>query len=94
MGAVQTTEAGLPVYVNPDTGERYTDAIAVVAPHLRGAALHHAGNLVAGAVADLVYQGRLVEEGTHAELLARGGLYARYWNRQSGGFIGTEEAAE
>ena len=38
--------------------------------------------------------GRLVEEGTHAELLARGGLYARYWNRQSGGFIGTEEAAE
>ena len=39
-------------------------------------------------------QGRLVEEGTHAELLARGGLYARYWNRQSGGFIGTEEAAE
>ncbi len=39
-------------------------------------------------------QGRLAEEGTHAELLARGGLYARYWNRQSGGFIGTEEAAE
>ncbi|KAB2885974.1 MAG: ABC transporter ATP-binding protein [Albidovulum sp.] len=39
-------------------------------------------------------RGRLVEEGTHAELLARGGLYARYWNRQSGGFIGTEEAAE
>ncbi|WP_347311759.1 ABC transporter ATP-binding protein [Defluviimonas sp. SAOS-178_SWC] len=39
-------------------------------------------------------QGRLVEEGSHAELLARGGLYARYWNRQSGGFIGTEEAAE
>lgn len=39
-------------------------------------------------------QGRLVEEGSHAELLARGGLYARYWDRQSGGFIGTEEAAE
>jgi ATP-binding cassette subfamily B protein len=39
-------------------------------------------------------RGRLVEGGTHAELLARGGLYARYWNRQSGGFIGTEEAAE
>nr|WP_090752097.1 ABC transporter ATP-binding protein [Paracoccus chinensis] len=34
--------------------------------------------------------GRIVEQGSHAELLARGGLYARYWNRQSGGFLGTE----
>jgi ABC-type multidrug transport system fused ATPase/permease subunit len=32
-----------------------------------------------------------VETGTHAQLLALGGLYARYWRRQSGGFI---EAAE
>ncbi|HMQ92114.1 MAG TPA: ABC transporter ATP-binding protein [Amaricoccus sp.] len=31
--------------------------------------------------------GRIVEEGSHATLLARGGLYARFWNRQSGGFI-------
>ena len=31
--------------------------------------------------------GRIVEEGTHADLLARGGLYARFWRRQSGGFI-------
>ncbi|MCC0063440.1 MAG: ABC transporter ATP-binding protein [Defluviimonas sp.] len=38
-------------------------------------------------------EGRLVEVGTHAELLERGGLYARYWNRQSGGFIGTDEVA-
>lgn len=38
--------------------------------------------------------GRIVESGTHAALLARGGLYARYWERQSGGFIGSEEAAE
>lgn len=35
--------------------------------------------------------GRIVEEGSHSELLAQGGLYARYWNRQSGGFIGTDE---
>ena len=35
--------------------------------------------------------GRVVEQGSHAELLAQAGLYARYWNRQSGGFIGTEE---
>ena len=31
--------------------------------------------------------GRIAEEGTHAELLARHGLYARFWDRQSGGFI-------
>jgi ATP-binding cassette subfamily B protein len=38
--------------------------------------------------------GRIVEEGNHEALLAMDGLYARYWNRQSGGFIGLEEAAE
>lgn len=36
--------------------------------------------------------GRIVEMGSHAELLALNGLYARYWNRQSGGFIGVEDA--
>lgn len=38
--------------------------------------------------------GRIVEEGTHAELLRRGGLYARYWERQSGGFLKFSDAAE
>ncbi len=38
--------------------------------------------------------GRIAEEGSHAELLNRRGLYARFWARQSGGFIGLEEAAE
>ncbi len=33
-------------------------------------------------------RGRIVEQGTHAELLARGGLYAALWARQSGGFLG------
>ncbi|MFY7940266.1 MAG: multidrug ABC transporter ATP-binding protein, partial [Burkholderiaceae bacterium] len=32
-------------------------------------------------------QGRIVEEGDHASLLARGGLYARLWAHQSGGFL-------
>jgi ATP-binding cassette subfamily B multidrug efflux pump len=30
--------------------------------------------------------GRIVEQGSHAELLARGGVYAQLWRRQSGGF--------
>ena len=37
--------------------------------------------------------GHIVEEGSHAELLAQGGLYARLWARQSGGFLGGEPDA-
>ena len=40
-------------------------------------------------------EGRIVEEGDHKSLLAQGGLYARLWAHQSGGFLGedTEEWA-
>jgi ATP-binding cassette subfamily B multidrug efflux pump len=37
-------------------------------------------------------QGRIAEEGTHAALLTRGGLYAGFWARQSGGFLGADAA--
>lgn len=36
--------------------------------------------------------GKIVEEGSHDALLKRGGLYAGFWNRQSGGFLNTEAA--
>jgi ATP-binding cassette subfamily B multidrug efflux pump len=40
-------------------------------------------------------QGRIVEDGTHDSLLALGGLYSRFWSRQSGGFLNeADEEAE
>ena len=41
-------------------------------------------------------RGRIIEQGDHRSLLARGGLYARLWAHQSGGFLGeeAEDAAE
>ncbi|MDF3981730.1 ABC transporter ATP-binding protein [Luteibacter sp. PPL201] len=35
-------------------------------------------------------KGAIVETGTHAELIARGGLYARLWAHQTGGFVGVD----
>ena len=39
-------------------------------------------------------RGRIVEQGSHAELLARGGHYAALWRRQSGGFIDVAPPAQ
>ncbi|MFG6564238.1 ABC transporter ATP-binding protein [Sulfitobacter sp. 1A13421] len=36
--------------------------------------------------------GRIAEIGSHADLLAQDGLYARYWHRQSGGFLDVKAA--
>jgi len=39
-------------------------------------------------------QGQIIEQGSHAELVAAGGTYARLWNRQSGGFLGEMDTME
>ncbi len=39
-------------------------------------------------------KGRIVEEGTHDSLVAKGRLYAKLWQRQSGGFLADRLAAE
>ncbi|MEO5805923.1 MAG: ABC transporter ATP-binding protein, partial [Devosia sp.] len=37
-------------------------------------------------------RGLIIEEGTHATLLAQGGTYASLWSRQSGGFLDLDAA--
>ena len=32
-------------------------------------------------------RGKIIEDGTHADLLSKDGLYARLWSMQSGGFL-------
>lgn len=39
-------------------------------------------------------QGKIVEQGSHDELLAKNGIYARLWLHQSGGFLGQEDKSE
>ena len=53
----------------------------VIAIAHRLSTLHRMDRLV------VLDQGRIVEAGTHAALLARSGLYADLWARQSGGFL-------
>lgn len=39
-------------------------------------------------------KGRIIEQGSHDELLAAQGVYARLWQRQSGGFLGDDSEQE
>ncbi|TIR92245.1 MAG: ABC transporter ATP-binding protein, partial [Mesorhizobium sp.] len=39
-------------------------------------------------------KGRIIEEGSHEELVTKGGLYAQLWQRQSGGFLLDDAPAE
>jgi ATP-binding cassette subfamily B multidrug efflux pump len=36
-------------------------------------------------------EGEIVESGSHEALLAKNGLYAKLWQRQSGGFLGQDD---
>lgn len=66
--------------------ERVMDGKTVLAIAHRLSTLAHMDRLI------VLDQGRIVEEGAHSDLLAKNGLYARFWARQSGGFIRTEAA--
>jgi ATP-binding cassette subfamily B multidrug efflux pump len=39
-------------------------------------------------------KGRVIEQGSHDELIARDGLYAQLWQRQSGGFLPNDDVAD
>lgn len=56
---------------------------------------HRLSTIAALDILVVIDDGRIVEQGTHAELVQRGGLYAQLWERQSGGFLGVvaDEAA-
>jgi ATP-binding cassette subfamily B multidrug efflux pump len=70
------------------------EALATLMPGKTVIAIAHRLSTIAALDRLVVLEeGRVAEEGSHAELLRRGGLYARLWRRQSGGFLGQNEAS-
>ena len=39
----------------------------------------------------VINEGEIVESSSHEELLSKNGLYAKLWQRQSGGFLGQDD---
>jgi ATP-binding cassette, subfamily B, heavy metal transporter len=65
------------------TEREIQDALDTVSRSRTTVVIAHRLSTIVGADRILVLEaGRLVEQGTHGELLARGGIYAGLWNRQ------------
>ena len=77
------------------TEREIQDALDEVARHRTTLVIAHRLSTIVGADNILVLDdGRLVEQGTHGELLAKGGLYASLWNRQRQAEKAREQLAE
>ncbi len=77
------------------TEKEIQDALDRVVQNRTTLVIAHRLSTIVGADAILVLDsGRLVEQGTHAELLASGGLYASLWNRQRQAEKAREELAQ
>ncbi|HEY1245859.1 MAG TPA: ATP-binding cassette domain-containing protein, partial [Hyphomicrobiaceae bacterium] len=76
------------------TEREIQNALDEVARNRTTLVIAHRLSTIVGADNILVLEaGRLVEQGTHAELLTKGGLYASLWNRQRQAERAREELA-
>ncbi len=77
------------------TEKEIQDALDLVSRHRTTLVIAHRLSTIVGADNILVLDGgQLVEQGTHAELMAKAGLYASLWNRQRQAEKAREELAE